>query len=362
MAGIYVHIPFCKKRCLYCDFFSTTLLELRKEYVEAVLQEIQSRRDEAHEAIRTIYLGGGTPSTLEATDIQRILAAIGTEDAEEITMELNPSDATPEYLRQIREAGINRLSMGVQSFNDHLLQIIGRRHNAAQAIDAVHMAQEAGFDNISIDLMYALPTQTMTQWEADIETALQLEVQHISCYGLMYEEGTALSRQVEQGLLQPIDEETENEMYDFLCKRLEEAELVHYEVSNFALPSYEAKHNSCYWDGTPYIGIGAGAHSYIGTVRSWNPNDLGAYIKGISAGTLMREEETLTERDLYNEQIMLGLRTCRGIPESMSVQCRSNVERLVQNNLLRRTDDHRLIATQQGLHILNRIIEDLMVD
>ncbi len=362
MAGIYVHIPFCKKRCLYCDFFSTTLWELRKEYVEAVLQEIQSRRDEAHEAIRTIYLGGGTPSTLEATDIQRIIAAIGTEDAEEITMELNPGDATPEYLRQIREAGINRLSMGVQSFNDHLLQIIGRRHNAAQAIDAVHMAQEAGFDNISIDLMYALPTQTMTQWEADIETALQLEVQHISCYGLMYEEGTALSRQVEQGLLQPIDEETENEMYDFLCKRLEEAELVHYEVSNFALPGYEAKHNSRYWDGTPYIGIGAGAHSYIGTVRSWNPNDLGAYIKGISAGTLMREEETLTERDLYNEQIMLGLRTCRGIPESMSVQCRSNVERLVQNNLLRRTDDHRLIATQQGLHILNRIIEDLMVD
>ena len=232
MAGIYVHIPFCKKRCLYCDFFSTTLWALRKEYVEAVLQEIQSRRDEAHEAIRTIYLGGGTPSTLEATDIQRIIAAIGTEDAEEITMELNPGDATPEYLRQIREAGINRLSMGVQSFNDHLLQIIGRRHNAAQAIDAVHMAQEAGFDNISIDLMYALPTQTMTQWEADIETALQLEVQHISCYGLMYEEGTALSRQVEQGLLQPIDEETENEMYDFLCKRLEEAELVHYEVSN----------------------------------------------------------------------------------------------------------------------------------
>ena len=362
MAGLYVHTPFCKKRCLYCDFFSTTLLERRKEYVEAVLQEIQNRRDEAHEPIRTIYLGGGTPSTLEATDIQRILEAIGIEQAEEVTMEINPGDATLEYLQQIRKAGINRLSMGVQSFKDHLLQSIGRRHNAAQAIDAVHAAQEAGFDNISIDLMYALPTQTINQWIADIEIAIHLGIQHISSYGLMYEEGTAMTRQLELGLIQAIDEETENKMYDYLCERPKQVGFAHYEVSNFALPGFESKHNSRYWDGTPYIGIGAGAHSYIGNERSWNPNDIDAYINGISTGTLMREKETLTDKDVYNERIMLGLRTCRGIPDSMSVQCRSNIERLVQNNLLRRTDDHRLVATQQGLHILNRIIEDLMVD
>lgn len=361
MAGLYVHIPFCKKRCLYCDFFSTTLLEQRERYVESLLKEIQTRRDEAQDAIRTIYLGGGTPSTLAAKDIQRILDAIGTTQAEEITMEMNPGDASPEYLQALRQAGINRLSIGIQSFQDALLKRIGRRHNAAQAIAAVKMAQKAGFDNLSIDLMYALPTQTMEQWQADIETALVLGIQHISCYGLMYESGTPLTRQVEAGTLQAIDEETENAMYDALCNRLKEKGFVHYEVSNFALPDYEAKHNSSYWDGTPYIGVGAGAHSYVDGVRSWNPDDLEAYISGINNGNLVRESEVLSETDLYNERVMLGLRTCRGIPESFSVQCRSNLDRLVQNNLLRRTDDHRIVATQQGIHILNRIIEDLMI-
>ena len=361
MAGVYVHIPFCKKRCLYCDFFSTTLLERREVYIEALLKEIHTRRDEAHETIRTIYLGGGTPSTLEAKDIQRLLDAIGTAQAEEITMELNPGDASPEYLQALRQTGINRLSIGIQSFQDTLLKLIGRRHNAAQAVAAVKRAQEAGFDNISMDLMYALPTQTMDQWKADIETALQLGIQHISSYGLIYESGTALTRQVEAGTLEAIDEETETAMYDYLCDTLKKHGFVHYEVSNFALPNREAKHNSSYWDGTPYIGVGAGAHSYIGHVRSWNPDDLEAYIHGINSGTLVRESETLTDTDLYNERVMLGLRTYRGIPEPTTVQHRSNIDRLVQKNLLRRTDDHRLVATQQGIHILNRIIEDLMI-
>lgn len=357
VAGFYIHIPFCKKRCLYCDFFSTTLLERRTEYVEALLREIQARKDEAGEPIRTVYLGGGTPSTLEAEDIRRLLEAIGIQEAEEVTMELNPGDATPSYLQALRKIGINRLSIGIQTFQDNLLKLIGRRHNAAQAIEAVKKAQEAGFDNISIDLMYALPTQTMEQWKADIETALRLGVQHISCYGLMYEEGTALTRRIEAGTLEAIDENTENAMYDYLCARLREAGFVHYEVSNFALPGYEARHNSSYWDGTPYVGVGAGAHSYTGNVRSWNASDVEAYIHGEAK----REQETLTDKDLYNERIMLGLRTSRGISGAIPVQCRSNVDRLLQNGLLRETEDHRLIATQQGLHILNRIIEDLMI-
>ena len=199
MAGLYVHIPFCKKRCLYCDFFSTTLLERRKEYVEALLREIEARKAEASEPIRTVYLGGGTPSTLEAEAIRRLIEAVGIQEAEEVTMELNPGDATPAYLHALREIGINRLSIGIQSFQDELLQLIGRRHNATQAIEAVKMAQEAGFDNVSIDLIYALPTQTMEQWKADIETAIRLGIQHISCYGLMYEEGTALTRRMEAG-------------------------------------------------------------------------------------------------------------------------------------------------------------------
>lgn len=357
MAGIYVHIPFCKKRCLYCDFYSTTLLERRKEYVEALLIEIKARKNEAGEPIRTIYIGGGTPSTLEIEDIARILGAIETNDAEEITMELNPGDATPEYLQSLRSVGINRLSIGIQSFKDHLLQLIGRRHTVAQAIDTVHWAQAAGFDNISIDLMYALPTQTLNQWRADIQIALHMGVQHISSYGLMYEEGTAMTKMRDKGLITSIDEDIENEMYDYLCERLGKEGFEHYEVSNFALPGRESKHNSSYWDGTPYIGVGAGAHSYIGRVRSWNPNDLNAYI----SGTYKRESEILTEEDLYNESIMLGLRTKRGVLEPTTSQSRANYERLIADGLLNRTPEGRIVATQKGIHILNQIIEELMI-
>jgi len=361
MAGIYVHIPFCKKRCLYCDFFSTTLLERREEYVEALLKEIEQRKNEAGEPIYTVYLGGGTPSTLPAEYITRILSTIGTDHAQEITMELNPGDATPEYLRAIRAAGINRLSIGIQSFKDNLLSLIGRRHNANEAINAVRMAQKAGFDNISIDLIYALPTQTMNDWKEDIETALSLNIQHISTYGLMYEEGTEMTRRLNAGELELVDEDTENAMYDTLCERLQQAGFVHYEVSNFALPGYEAKHNSSYWDHTPYIGTGAGAHSYLPPVRSWNPSDLDAYIRGIQEGTLVRESETLTDQDLYNERIMLGLRTRQGINESLLSHSRSIVESLTGSELLAKTPNGRIIATQKGLHVLNRIIEQLMI-
>ena len=361
MAGFYVHIPFCKRRCLYCDFYSTILLPRRGEYVDALLQEIMERKKELNEPIKTIYLGGGTPSVLDSIDIFRILRTIGIDDAEEITMEINPGDADLKYLREIRQCGVNRLSIGIQSFKDDLLQLIGRRHSAIQAINAVHMAQEAGFDNISIDLMYALPSQKMSLWEADIEIALRLGVQHISSYGLMYEEGTALTKKKEQGELEVVDEDTENAMYDYLCKRLKKAGYVHYEVSNFALPGYESKHNSNYWNGTPYIGVGAGAHSYLPPVRSWNKSDMSAYIKKVNKGILQQDKEILTEKDMYNEQIMLGLRTAKGCMLSPSVDRRLIVGNYIQSGLLREEEDGRIVATQKGLHILNRIIEDLMV-
>lgn len=361
MAGLYVHIPFCKRRCLYCDFFSTTLLERREEYVQAVLQEMDNRREEASEPIRTIYIGGGTPSMLTAEQIQAILQHIGTEDAEEITMEANPGDLTPEYLRAVRQAGINRLSIGIQSFDDRLLQMLGRRHNVQEAIEAVHMAQRAGFDNISIDLMYALPTQTMVQWTEDIEQALRLGVQHISSYGLMYEEGTALTSMRDNRQLTPIDEETENAMYDTLCERLKKAGWTHYEVSNFALPNYEAKHNSSYWNGTHYIGVGAGAHSYVGRTRSWNTNDIDAYINGIKQNNLVRESEQLSDIDLYNEHIMLGLRTKNGIDIRDVQGKQERILDFINQKLLTKGPLNRIIATPKGLHILNRIIEELMI-
>lgn len=359
MAGLYIHIPFCKKRCLYCDFFSTTQLERREEYIDALIKELDQRQDEAGEPIRTVYIGGGTPSTLSIESVTALNKHLISTYIEEYTVEINPGDATKEYLTGLRALGVNRLSMGVQSFQDELLQLIGRRHNAQQAIDAVRMAQEAGFDNISIDLMYALPTQTMAQWEADIKTAISLGVQHISSYGLIYEEGTALTQLVERGELEMQYEEVENAMYDLLCDHLKDAGFVHYEVSNFALPGREAKHNSSYWNSTPYIGVGAGAHSYIPPVRSWNPDDLDAYIRGIEHGKLVRESETLTENDLYNERIMLSLRTNKGVPAE---QIEGDVRSHIEAGLLSQTKDGNIVATQEGLHILNRIIEDLMKD
>lgn len=365
MAGLYIHIPFCKKRCLYCDFYSTTLIGCREDYVKALLQEIDQRKTETGEPIRTIYLGGGTPSTLTTAQVAALLQAIGTQDATEITIEVNPGDCTLDYMYELKEAGVNRLSIGIQSFQDRLLQLIGRRHNAAQATEAVRMAQEAGFENISIDLMYALPTQTMQEWQADIQTALQLNIQHVSCYGLMYEDGTSMTKLKETGKITPIDEDTENEMYDLLCERLKEAGFTHYEVSNFALQGYESKHNSSYWNSTPYIGIGAGAHSYLPPVRSWNPCDLDTYIQGIQSGTMHREQEILTEQDMYNEQIMLGLRTNHGIDiEALAKQnpiIIEGVAKLEKQELLRTTLSGRTIATQKGLHILNRIIEELIL-
>lgn len=326
--------------------------------MEALLQEIQARKHEAGEPVRTIYIGGGTPSVLDSIDIFRIMRTMDAHEAVEVTMEVNPGDVTPKYLDEIRQCGINRLSMGVQSFKDDLLQTLGRRHTAVQAIDAVHAAQKAGFDNISIDLMYALPGQKKTHWIADIELALRLNVQHISSYGLMYEEGTPLTCQRDSGEITPVDEELENEMYDYLCSRLKKAGFEHYEVSNFALPGYAAEHNSSYWNGTPYIGVGAGAHSYIGNVRSWNPDDLETYINGIRTGTLQRESETLTETDLYNERIMLGLRTAKGVALE---QVRTDVTPYLDSGLLRLTPEGQLVASRKGLHILNRIIEDLMI-
>ena len=249
MAGLYIHIPFCKSRCLYCDFFSTTLLERQEAYIEAVCKELAQRQDETGEAIETVYIGGGTPSTLDISTLSALNQHITSiQNPLEITMEMNPGDSSLQYIQALRQMGINRLSIGIQSFQDDLLRQIGRRHTASQAIETVRMTQEAGFDNISIDLMYALPTQTMKQWKADIETAISLNVQHISSYGLMYEEGTELTRQLEAGDIAMLDEDEENAMYDYLCERLRQAGFVHYEVSNFALPGREAKHNSNYWN------------------------------------------------------------------------------------------------------------------
>ena len=361
MAGIYIHIPFCKSRCKYCDFFSTTHLQKQAQYVEAVLAEWQMRQHQLSEPIHTIYIGGGTPSTLDTTALARILQAIlGTctdHRPHEITIEANPGDITLEKAQAWRAMGINRLSMGVQSFQDHLLQLIGRRHNANQAIQAVQLAQVAGFDNISIDLMYALPDQTMQMWQQDVQQALSLGVQHISTYGLIYEEGTVLTTLLEHGQIEAVDEDTEMRMYDYLVEELTANGYAHYEVSNFALPNRHSMHNSNYWNDTPYVGLGAGAHSYDGQQRQWNISDLDIYIEQALAHDLQPEIEALTPEQKHTERIMLGLRTCQGVPKDM-INISNALPYLQQGLLVEK--DNRIVATTQGYYILNRIIEDLI--
>lgn len=375
MAGIYIHIPFCKTRCKYCDFFSTTHLEKRSQYVEALLAEMKDRVAIAHSEasnspqsvqypISTIYIGGGTPSTLEVEQLRRlgeeVMRLAGDEakgERREITLEANPGDITLEKATAWRAIGINRLSMGIQSFDDDLLRLIGRRHTAEQARKAVAIAQAAGFDNISIDLMYALPSQTMEQWQRDVAEALQLGVQHISTYGLIYEEGTVLTALLERGHITPVDEDTEIQMYDYLVEQLTANGFEHYEVSNFALPNRRSRHNSNYWNDTPYIGLGAGAHSYDGTVRSWNISDVDAYIEQAMAHHLQPEQEILTEEQRHTERVMLGLRTNQGI-SSCEIDLSKAMPYLEQGLLTQKGE--RIVATTKGYHILNRIIEDLL--
>lgn len=362
MAGIYIHIPFCKSRCRYCDFFSTTQLDKREEYIQAVIQEWQSHQPKwSQQEIRTIYLGGGTPSLIPIESLRlllhSILSSIDPASVQEITLEANPGDITKEKIRAWRAMGINRLSMGVQSFNDRLLQLVGRRHSAEQAILAVKTAQAEGITNISIDLMYALPGQTMAEWQADIAQALALQVPHISSYGLIYEEGTPLTKCLEQGKIIAIDEEEEMQMYDYLVEQLTQHGYEHYEVSNFALPGQYSQHNSSYWNDTPYLGLGAGAHSYDGNMRWWNIAYVDTYISQAMSHQLRPEQEVISAAERHMEQVMLGLRTNKGVP-CHAVDMDKAQAYIAKGYLVQRGDN--IIATTQGYHILNRIIEDLL--
>ena len=369
MAGVYIHIPFCKSRCKYCDFYSTTMLDRRDEYVKALLGELELRKHYLPDKnIRTIYFGGGTPSLLSAVQISLILQKIQelfeVDIEAEITLETNPGDLTKDYLQTIREVGINRLSIGIQSFDDHKLRLIGRRHTAQEAKAAVLMAQEAGFGNISIDLIYGLPGQTIDEWKAELMQALELNIQHISTYCLSYEQGTALTNMLESGEIQAVDDDTENLMYAILVNTLKESGFCHYEVSNFARAGYYSHHNSAYWNNTPYMGIGAAAHSYDGCSRQWNTSDLNTYIRQVESHNLQPETEHLTDKDKYNELVMLSLRTDNGIDlsrltEDDKAYCLGQAEQFIERQQLELTGN-RLTATMSGINILNLITEHLM--
>lgn len=309
---LYIHIPFCRIKCLYCDFYSLPRPHIDwQTYIASVLNEAQQRRNELPIPPETIYIGGGTPSLMPpdvAVGLLEELKRIFEAKPQEVTIELNPDDVKEEYIAALHQGGYNRFSMGVQSFSDECLRLMGRRHNARQARKAAGIV--ASYGNMSLDLIFGLPKQSFSQWCEDVKQILSLRPQHISCYSLMLEDGTALTRLVNAGRLESADETLAERMYTYLCGILSAAGYHHYEISNFALPDFESKHNSSYWSAKPYLGLGPGAHSYDGyRKRSYNRADVESYISGES----VLQTEILDDEQLREEYIMLQLRTSEGL-------------------------------------------------
>lgn len=376
MAGLYVHIPFCSSRCIYCGFYSTTQSSsLRGRYINALCDELTLRQDYIHEPIDTIYIGGGTPSLLNHKELHDIFNAIyiynkvyGISDNAEVTMECNPDDITPCTADMISHLPINRVSMGVQTFDDSRLRFIHRRHTSGQISHAIDLLNHAGIGNISIDLMFGFPGETLREWEKDISHALSLNVQHISAYSLTYEEGTTLHKMLKQGMVSETGEELSRTMYYTLSERLVSANYEHYEISNFALSGFRSRHNGSYWNGTPYIGIGASAHSFDTESRQWNIADIRKYIDSISQGIVPMEREELDTATRYNDMVMTALRTCEGINlyniertfgKPYSEYLLSNAEKHISAGNLYKSQSH-LHLTRAGLFISDGIMSDLM--
>ena len=373
MAGIYIHIPFCKRRCIYCDFFSTIQSEKKPTYIHALCQELEMRKNYLEgEEIETIYLGGGTPSQLTEKELNKIFTSLYNiykikEDAE-ITLEANPDDLTPEYVSMLRRLPINRISMGIQTFQEETLKLLHRRHTARQAIEAFQRCREAGFRNISIDLMYGLPGETLKIWKEDLQQAIALHPEHISAYHLIYEEGTALWKLREEHQVEEADEDLSVTLFKTLIDELKQAGYQHYEISNFCLPGLHSRHNSSYWTGKKYLGCGPSAHSFNGSSRQWNIASLDNYLKGIASGKPNYEIEELDLYTRYNDFVITSIRTCWGMSlsrlrseygEELYSYCLRMAKSHLEQGVLEIEED-TLRLTQEGIFISDGIMSDLL--
>ena len=376
MTGLYIHIPFCKSRCIYCGFYSTTLTGLRQRYVDAICKEMRMRT--VDDNISTIYLGGGTPSQLSHDMLQQLFSNIyhtyNVAGNAEVTMECNPDDVTEEFCNTLRSLPVNRISMGAQTFSNDRLRFLRRRHTAEDVHTAIGRLRNIGISNISIDLMFGFPNETITEWQTDIDTALSLDVEHISAYCLMYEEGTVLFEQIQSQAhpsemdgapsIHPISDELERQMYEMLVDQLEAAGYEHYEISNFAKQSFRSRHNSSYWHGVPYIGIGAAAHSYDIESRQWNVGDIHQYMEDIEQDIIPCEREELDDDTRYNDIVTTALRTKEGIDlTALDDKYRSylleNSRQAVANKLLC-SDGNTIHLTRKGLFVSDDVMSDLI--
>ena len=312
MAGLYVHIPFCSAKCAYCDFYSMPLKGRKTgEFIDALSRELDSRRGELTEPVKTIYIGGGTPSALPFEQLRRLFEILPTDEVEEFTVEVNPENVDAGLVSMLADSPANRVSMGVQSVVDSELRAVGRRHDARTALRAFELLRSGGIGNISLDLIFGLPGQTLSSWQQSLETLLALGPEHLSSYSLMLEAGTRLTAMVNRGKATVPSDETSDRMYGLLCRRLAEAGYQHYEISNFCLPGFHSRHNSAYWNHTPYVGLGPGAHSFDGhRLRRANMANLQRYLED---PTDCFTTETISAEQLSEEKIMLGLRTAGGL-------------------------------------------------
>lgn len=368
MAGLYIHIPFCKSRCIYCGFYSTTNIQEEERYIGALCRELELRGHSGNWVWNTIYIGGGTPSLLSAESLFKLFRSIDFSQAKEITIECNPDDVTREFAHTISKLPVNRVSMGVQTFNESRLKFLHRRHSAAEVYKAIDHLRGAGITNISIDLIYGFPEQTTAEWKDDLAKAMALGVEHLSAYSLMYEDGTVLGRMLELGKVSETDEETSREMFEILADTAAKEGFEHYEISNFAKPGLRSMHNSSYWNNTPYMGIGAAAHSYDGNTRRWNASNIQKYISSIKEGIIPEEVETLSTQTKYNDFVMLSLRTAEGIDIKLLEErfgkeaehfCRLQAGRYLDNKLLEEAGGH-LRLSREGIFVSDMIMSDLM--
>ena len=320
MAGIYVHIPFCKRKCHYCDFYSTTNSELIDKFIFALKEEIALRDNYlGGERITSIYFGGGSPSMLSVDQIGSVLCSIKNHfeisSSVEITFECNPDDVDLSFFEGIKEVGINRLSIGIQSFDDKILRFLNRRHDSIGGEDAINCAKAAGFNNISIDLMFGIPGMTNEVYDHMLTKAIDFKVNHISAYHLSIEPQTVLFNKLKKGIINVVDEDLSLFQFDLTIEKLKESGYKHYEVSNYALDGYESEHNWLYWSNGKYLGLGPSAHSYDGNSRQWNINNTRKYIDAVACGFEYFTKENLSEADKFNEYILTSLRTSKGVSE-----------------------------------------------
>jgi len=364
MAGIYVHVPFCTVKCAYCDFYSVARPDLADRYIDAVGREYDARRNELGEdRVETLYFGGGTPSLLSPVQFSRLSSYFDKNGVGEFTIEINPDDVTDERIDAWLDAGVNRISIGVQSLDDDELRAVGRRHDAGQALDAIAMLKAKGFGNISGDLIYGLPGQTIDSFRRSLAGLIDVGITHLSAYSLSYEEGTRLWRWLQEGRVEPADEELTVMMYDALCEGAGAAGFEHYEISNFAKPGFRSRHNSSYWRGVPYLGLGPGAHSLDAEgIRRYVPSDIRAYINSPEHAAVVDAESDI---DCANDRIMVSLRTAEGLDLSQfsrkqQQEITSAAAPWIEGGNLLATDTGYAIPEKEWL-VSDAIIRDLML-